>query len=217
MVGFDEASGRGARARPYAAARIAARPARRDDCLHLNETAAQTFAAQVGLALFGQTGRQIFSGIVAGSLLGSIAAYIMAAPRVYFAMARDGLFIKQIASVHTRFQTPARAIALQALLASLLVVVGTFDAIIAYFFFVTIIFIGLTVAAIFVFRRKRGNTETYRTPGYPMTPLFFLAIIIVLLFLLAMNNPKQAFLGVGVVALGLPVYHLLFQKKAVGE
>jgi APA family basic amino acid/polyamine antiporter len=183
----------------------------------VDETAAQTFAAQVGLALFGQTGRQIFSGIVAGSLLGSIAAYIMAAPRVYFAMARDGLFIKQVASVHPRFGTPARAIALQAAFASLLVIVGTFDAIIAYFFFVTMVFIALTVAALFVLRRKRGNTETYRTPGYPLTPLFFLALIIVMLFLLAMNNPKQAFLGVGVVALGLPVYHLLFQKKAGGD
>ncbi|HUQ33952.1 MAG TPA: amino acid permease [Pyrinomonadaceae bacterium] len=183
----------------------------------VDETAAQTFAAQVGLKLFGQTGRQIFSGIVAGSLLGSIAAYIMAAPRVYFAMARDRLFIKQVAAVHPRFGTPARAIALQAMFASLLVIVGTFDAIIAYFFFVTMVFIALTVAALFVLRRKRGSTETYRTPGYPLTPLFFLALIVVMLFLLAMNNPKQAFLGVGVVALGLPVYHLLFQKKAGGD
>ena len=64
------------------------------------ETAGQAFAAQVGQVLFGRTGRQVFSGIVAGSLLGSIAAYIMAAPRVYYAMARDGLFIKQVAAVH---------------------------------------------------------------------------------------------------------------------
>jgi APA family basic amino acid/polyamine antiporter len=183
----------------------------------VDDTAAQTFAAQVGLSLFGKTGRQIFSGIVAGSLLGSIAAYIMAAPRVYFAMARDRLFIKQVASVHPRFGTPARAIALQASLASLLVVVGTFDAIIAYFFFVTMVFIALTVAALFVLRRKRGNTKTYHTPGYPLTPILFLALIAAMLFLLAMNNPKQAFLGVGVVALGLPVYHLLFQKKTVSE
>ena len=183
----------------------------------VDDTAAQTFAAQIGQALFGQTGRQIFSAIVAGSLIGSLAAYIMAAPRVYYAMARDGLFIKQIAAVHPRFGTPARAIAVQALLASLLVAIGTFDAIIAYFFFVTVIFIALTVAALFVLKRKRGSTETYRTPGYPVTPLFFLALVTVLLFLLASNNPKQAFLGVGVVILGVPVYHLLFQKKEIGN
>jgi basic amino acid/polyamine antiporter, APA family len=182
----------------------------------VDDTAAQTFAAHIGQALFGQTGRQIFSAIVAGSLIGSLAAYIMAAPRVYYAMARDGLFIKQIAAVHPRFGTPARAIAVQAVLASLLVAIGTFDAIIAYFFFVTVVFIALTVAALFVLRRKRGSTETYRTPGYPATPLFFLALVTVLLFLLASNNPKQAFLGVGVVILGVPVYHLLFRKKEVG-
>ncbi|HEX8922438.1 MAG TPA: hypothetical protein VF766_13275, partial [Pyrinomonadaceae bacterium] len=132
-------------------------------------------------------------------------------------MARDRLFIKQVAAIHPRFGTPARAIALQALLASLLVVVGTFDAIIAYFFFVTVVFIALTVAAIFVLRRRHGGAGAYRTPGYPLTPLFFLLIIVALLFLLASNNPKQAFLGVGVVALGVPVYHLLFRQKAESE
>jgi APA family basic amino acid/polyamine antiporter len=118
-----------------------------------------------------------------------------------------------VASIHPRFGTPARAIALQAVLASVLVAVGTFDAIIAYFFFVTVVFIAMTVAALFVLRRKRGDAGTYRTPGYPLTPLFFLVIVVALLFLLAMNNPRQAFLGVGVVALGLPVYHLLYRKK----
>jgi basic amino acid/polyamine antiporter, APA family len=181
------------------------------------EASAQTFAAQVGLMLFGPTGKQIFSGIVAASLLGSLAAYIMAAPRVYYAMARDHLFIRQVAVVHPRFGTPARAIALQAALASLLVAIGTFDAIIAYFFFVTVLFIALTVAALFVLRRRSGTTTNYRTPGYPLPPLFFLLIIAALLFLLASNNPKQAFLGVGVVLLGVPVYQLLFGKKAIGE
>jgi APA family basic amino acid/polyamine antiporter len=182
-----------------------------------DETSARTFAAQIGIALFGRTGGQIFSSIVVISALGSLAAYIMAAPRVYYAMARDGLFIKQVASIHPRFGTPARAIALQALLASIIVAVGTFDAIIAYFFFVTVVFIALTVAAIFVLRRRSGDTETYRTPGYPLTPIFFLLIVTAMLLMLAMNDPKHAFLGVGVVALGVPVYHLLFRKKVASD
>jgi APA family basic amino acid/polyamine antiporter len=182
-----------------------------------DETSARTFAAQIGIALFGPTGGQIFSSIVVISALGSLAAYIMAAPRVYYAMARDGLFIKEIATVHTRFGTPARAIALQAALASVLVAVGTFDAIIAYFFFVTVLFIALTVAAIFVLRRKKRDSTLYRTPGYPLTPIFFLLIIGAMLFLLAMNNPWQAFLGVGVVLLGVPVYHFFFQKKVARQ
>ncbi len=180
-------------------------------------SAEQAFAAQVGQVLFGRTGRQVFSGIVAGSLLGSLAAYIMAAPRVYYAMARDHLFIRQVAAVHTRFGTPARAIALQAALASLLVAVSTFNQIVAYFFFVTLVFIALTVAAVFVLRRRRGRLTTYRTPGYPLTPLVFLLLLSALLFLLATGNPTQAFLGVGVVLLGVPVYYLIFRKKTAVE
>jgi APA family basic amino acid/polyamine antiporter len=179
----------------------------------VGETSAQTFAAQAGVALFGQTGGKIFSGIVVVCALGSLGVYLMAAPRVYYAMARDGVFIQQIASIHKSFGTPARAIALQAVLASLLVAIGTFEAIIAYFFFMTVVFIALTVAAVFVFRRRGESRLKYRMPGYPVTPLFFLLLVAVLLFLLASRNPLQAFLGVGVVALGVPVYHLLFRKK----
>lgn len=175
--------------------------------------AARAFAAQAGVALFGETGGKIFSGIVIVCALGSMAVYLMAAPRVYYAMARDGVFLKQVAEVHRRFLTPARAIALQAVLASLLVAVGTFEQIIAYFFFVTVIFIALTVAAVFVLRRKMRSSETFRLPGYPFTPLFFLLLIAALLFLLAVGNPVQAFSGVGVVLLGIPVYQLLFRQK----
>jgi len=132
-------------------------------------------------------------------------------------MARDHLFIKQVAAVHARFGTPARAIALQAALASLLVLTGTFNQIVAYFFFVAVAFIALAVAAVFVLRRRRGRLTTYRTPGYPLTPFFFLLVASVLLFLLAGENPKQAFLGVGVVLLGVPVYYLFFRKKVAGE
>ena len=78
----------------------------------------------------------------------------MSGPRVYFAMARDGLFFPAAASLHPRFGTPARAIALQALLASILVAAGSFEQIIGYFIFVVVIFIALTVAGLFLLRGK---------------------------------------------------------------
>jgi len=173
-------------------------------------TSAETFAAQAGEVLFGRMGGQVLSGIVIVAVLGSLAAVVMSAPRVYFAMARDGLFIPAAAAIHPRFQTPARAIAIQAALASMLVLVGTFNTIISYFVFVVVIFIALTVAALFVLRRKAPDVAGYRTPGYPLTPIIFLLLIALLLFLLGGHNPKEAILGVGVVALGLPVYYLLF-------
>jgi APA family basic amino acid/polyamine antiporter len=177
-------------------------------------TSGEIFAAQAGEVLFGHLGGQVLSGIVIVAVLGSLAAVVMSAPRVYFAMARDGLFIPAAASIHPRFGTPARAIIIQAALASLLVLVGTFNTIISYFIFVVVIFIALTVAALFTMRRTAGVHSGYRTPGYPVTPVLFLLLIALLLFLLGGRNPLQALLGVGVVALGLPVYYLLFRGKS---
>jgi basic amino acid/polyamine antiporter, APA family len=175
-------------------------------------TSGETFAAQAGEILFGSAGGQIFSGIVIISVLGSLLAVMMTAPRVYYAMARDGVFLRSVATVHPRFGTPIVAIALQALLASLLVALGTFNQIVAYFVFTTVVFIALSVAAVFKLRKQAQGGEAFLTPGYPFTPLVFLTLAMVLLFLLAANNPLQAFSGVAVVALGAPVYYLFFRK-----
>jgi basic amino acid/polyamine antiporter, APA family len=180
-------------------------------------TSRETFAAQAGEALFGQVGGQIFSAVVIVAVLGSLAGIIMSAPRVYFAMARDGLFIPMAASLHARYGTPARAIILQAALASLLVALGTFDQIVSYFIFVVVIFIALTVAALFVLRRKFSTEGGYLTPAYPATPILFLLLITLLLFLLGTNNPRQAFLGVAVVASGLPFYYLIFRRTQAAK
>lgn len=180
-------------------------------------TSGETFAAQAGEVLFGRAGGLIFSLVVVVAVLGSLAAVVMSAPRVYFAMARDGLFIHSVAVLHKRFETPARAIALQAVLASVLVVAGSFNEIVSYFVFVVVVFLALSVAALFKFRREDSNSVRYLTPGYPLTPAVFLTMILFLLILLGGSNPKQAFLGVAVVALGLPVYLFLFRNKRLVE
>lgn len=179
-------------------------------------TGGETFGAQAGEALFGKAGGVVFSTIVIIAVFGSLAAIIMSAPRVYFAMARDGLFFPAVANLHARFGTPARAIALQALLASLLVLLGGFNEIISYFIFVVVIFIALTVAALFVLRRRPAAETRYQTPGYPATAIVFLVMIALLLVLLAGTNPRQSFLGVAVVLLGVPVYYLLFRGESAG-
>src|SRR5262249_4347340 len=143
-------------------------------------TSADAFASQAGEVLFGRTGGVIFSAIVIISVLGSLEAIVMSAPRVYFAMARDRLFLPAAAALHPRFKTPARAIALQAGLASVLVLSGNFNQIIAYFIFITVVFIALTVAAVFVLRKKYPEAPAFRAPGYPFTPLLFLILVAVL-------------------------------------
>lgn len=180
-------------------------------------TSDETFAAQAGEVLFGRAGGLIFSLIVIVSVLGSVTAVVMTAPRVYFAMARDGLFVPAVAVLHKRYETPARAIALQAVLASVLVLAGNFNQIVSYFIFVVLVFIGLSVVALFKFRSNDTNETHYLTPLYPVTPVVFLLMLIGLLFLIAGDKPKQALLGAGVVALGLPVYLLLFRNKRLVE
>jgi APA family basic amino acid/polyamine antiporter len=183
-------------------------------------TSGETFAAQAGEALFGRAGGQVLAAIIVVTVLGSLAVYIMSAPRVYFALARDALFFPAVARVHPRFGTPARAILLQATLAALLVVVGTFTQIRDYFVFTVVLFIALTVAGVFVLRRRTTRAtddDTYRMPGYPLTPIFFLLLVALLLVLLAGNSPRQVACSVGVVALGLPIYYFIFRRRFVIE
>jgi len=175
-------------------------------------TSGETFAAQAGERLFGPSGGAIFGLVVVISVLGSLAALLMVAPRVYFAMARDGLFPSPIARLHDRFETPARAIALQAVLASILAALGRFDEIIAYFIFVTVIFIALTVAAVFVLRRRESTLPEYVTFGYPVTPILFIAMMVVLAVMLGASRPREALLGTAVVLLGLPFYRFVKAK-----
>jgi APA family basic amino acid/polyamine antiporter len=104
-----------------------------------------------------------------------------------------------------------RAIAIQAGLACLLVCLGSFGEIVAYFVFVTVAFIALTVAGLY--RLPRPPAGAYRIPGYPVTPLAFLALLVTLLALLAAGRPKQAALGALAVAMGAPVYRYLVAPR----
>jgi len=173
-----------------------------------------TFVAQAGEVLFGPTGGIVFAAIVVVCVLGSLAAFMMSAPRVYYAMARDGVFLKSVAHIHPRFGTPARAIAIQGCIAALLAALGSFEQIISYFFFVTVLFLGLTVAGLFVIRRKPRQTDTViLTAGYPFTPIAFLALVGMMLILLATRSPREAALGCAVVLAGWPVYSWVRQTE----
>jgi APA family basic amino acid/polyamine antiporter len=170
----------------------------------------QGFVAQVGEAIVGPGGGAVVALIVIVCVLGSLGVMQMLAPRLYFAMAQDGLFPAGAAAVHPRFGTPARAIATQAVLASALVALGTFDTIVAYFVFITVVFIAATVGSVFVLRRR---DPAFRVPGYPWTPIVFLVMVATLLTLLALNNPVQAVLGLGLVAAAVPVYQLIGRSR----
>jgi APA family basic amino acid/polyamine antiporter len=164
------------------------------------------FVALAGRALFGPAGERVLAAAVVVVVLGSLASFTLAAPRVYYAMARDGLFLRSVARLDPRHSAPRRAIVIQAALAALLVGLGTFDQIAAYFTFVTVAFVALTVAGIY--RLPRPEPGGYRVPFYPWTPLAFLALLVAILAILAVGRPLQAAASTAVVMLGVLVYYL---------
>ena len=178
-------------------------------------TSGETFVAQAGEAMFGHSGGVIFAAIVVICILGGLAAFIMFAPRVYYAMAKDGLFLPAVARTHPRWGTPVVAILIQGAIASVLIALGTFDKIIPYFMFAAVAYLGLTVAGLFVVRSRHQEAgATILAPAYPLTPCVFLLMVVALLAMILMRDPVQALLGVAMVATGLPVYEILSRTTA---
>jgi basic amino acid/polyamine antiporter, APA family len=147
------------------------------------------------------------------SLAASISAMTFAGPRVYYAMARDGLFFKSAAVIHPRYRTPAAAILAQAAWAGLLVLSGSADALTNYTGFAIVLFAGVAVMSLFVLRRREpGAPRPFRAIGYPLAP----AIFVVACFLIVVNGiysrPGPTGAGLIVMAAGIPLYLWLTRR-----
>ena len=176
-------------------------------------TSDEAFAAYAGEAIFGTAGGVVLALVVLVSVAGSLFAVQMMLPRLYYAMGRDGVFPEGFGRLHPTRGTPVRAIALQAVLASLLVSVGTFDAIIAYFIFVTVAFIGMTVAGAFGAITKARRHDGTKRAWLISAAATFVLLVCVLLMLIAVNRPLQALAGVAIVLAGLPVYAVIERSR----
>lgn len=159
------------------------------------------------------------------SLAASISANVFAGPRVYFAMARDGLFLPTAARVHPRFRTPAAAIVAQAIWSSLLVLTGSGSALTTYTGFAVILFGGVAVAALFVLRHREPDApRPFKALGYPVAPAIFTivsALIVLNALWTDLGRPLvyggawgPAAAGLIVIALGVPIYYLLRARRA---
>jgi APA family basic amino acid/polyamine antiporter len=136
----------------------------------------------------------------------------LTAPRVFYAMAKDKLFFRQLANVHPRFRTPAVAIIASGVWSAALAWTGTFQQLLTYVIFVGWIFYGLAGASIFVFRRRNpGAARPYHVPAYPWTPLLFVVASAALVLNTVVADWKDSAIGVGILLLGLPAY--LFWRK----
>lgn len=146
---------------------------------------------------------------IALSIFGTISIYTMSAPRIYFAMAKDGIFFQQLAYVHPRWRTPVVAMLVQVVwaLAVLLYFRGLFDQIITFVTFLDITFMGLAGAAVFVLRRKQKDTpRPVRAWGYPLVPLVFVLISAAFAVNTLLERPAQALPGLGLLLIGVVVF-----------
>jgi APA family basic amino acid/polyamine antiporter len=143
------------------------------------------------------------------SIVSAINGWAMAAPRIYFAQARDGLFFRRFADVHPRFQTPYLAILMFGAWSALLALTGTYETLAAYAMFAAWVFYGLTSIGLMVLRRTHpGRPRPYRMTGYPVTLLVFAAVALGFVANTFFASPGPATVGTLFIAAGVPVYFI---------
>jgi APA family basic amino acid/polyamine antiporter len=171
---------------------------------HSDAVAAEAVRAVVGP----RAGKLIALAIVI-SMFGAANGLTLTAPRVYYAMARDGLFFRRLAEVHPRFGTPAIAVIASSIWAALLALSGTFEQLFTYVVFAGWIFYALGAVSLLVYRRRQPDRpRPFRVPGYPWTPILFVLSAAAIVLNTMVARPRQALLGLGIVLLGAPAYYV---------
>ena len=141
------------------------------------------------------------------SIFSAANGIALTAPRVYYAMARDGVFFHRLSEVHPRFRTPAFAVLAGSAWAAVLAATGTFEQLLTYVVFTGWLFYALGAATIFIYRRRSDEVASpYRVPGYPLTPLLFILSAAAIVINTMATQPIRAAVGLGVVLLGVPAY-----------
>jgi APA family basic amino acid/polyamine antiporter len=185
------------------------------NALYLYALPVPELAAVQGARLIDTVAERLF-GFVAGGLLAafsvvslaaSISAMMIAGPRVYFAMARDGVFAQSAGEIHPRFHAPAHAIIAQSIWSGVLVLSGTLSQLVNYTGFAVVLFSAISVAAVFVLRRQQPEERPFKAWGYPWAPATFVAASAAMLGSILWNTPvKSSVWGFAVIAAGLPIY-----------
>jgi APA family basic amino acid/polyamine antiporter len=164
-------------------------------------------------ALFGYQTSAWITAIITVSILGALNVVTMIGPRIYYAMARDGVFFKRLAGVHPAFGTPTSAILLQAIWACLLILTGTFGTLFTYVSVIITLFSALTVGSVMVLRWKRPELKRpYKLWGYPIVPILFILAHLWIVWGSVVEKPRDSLIGVFIVTLGIPAY-LIWQNR----
>lgn len=160
--------------------------------------------------LFGKSAEVLFSILIAFALFSSLSAFIIIGPRVYYSMAKDGLFFKSAARIHKKFQVPSNSILLQCLIAVILVLSGTFEQVLTYMGFALGIFPVLAVMGIW--KLRKNNPEALKIKGFPFPQIIYIAAGIMILVLSFLERPVESSIALLTVFIGIPVY-FIFKKS----
>lgn len=156
--------------------------------------------------LFGKSADTLFSLLIAFALFSSLSAFIIIGPRVYYSMAKDGLFFKSVASIHPKFQVPSNSIVLQGTIAIVLALSGTFEQVLTYMGFALGIFPILTVIG--VFKLRKYNPNALRIAGFPFAQIIYVATGILILVLAFLERPVESSIASLTVIAGIPAYYI---------
>jgi APA family basic amino acid/polyamine antiporter len=163
-------------------------------------------ASALSVVVSGGAGKLVAAAILI-SMFSAANSIMLNAPRVYYAMAKDGLFFEALSRVHTRFGTPALAVCAGAVWSAVLAVSGTYEQLLTYVVFIGWIFYALAAASVFVYRKRFPDLlRPYRIPGYPFTPAVFVVAALALVANTIATQPARAAIGLGIVFLGAPAY-----------
>jgi APA family basic amino acid/polyamine antiporter len=177
----------------------------------------QTPASEVMRRAVGEGGARLIAAGIAVSTVGFLSQGMLTAPRVYYAMARDGVFFRRVGTLSERSRAPVIAIVLQGIWASVIAVVGLYEQVLNYVVALDAVFFGLTGAALLVFRRRDPTAvRGLRMPGHPVTTVVFVAAFWILAANTILHSPRDAGMGVVILIVGVPVY-LLWRKTAASN
>jgi APA family basic amino acid/polyamine antiporter len=176
--------------------------------------ATRTPASEVMRRAAGDRGATLIAAGIAVSTLGFLSQGILTAPRVYYAMARDGVFLRGVGTLHPRTHVPIIAIVLQGAAATAIALSGRYEQILNYVVSMDFIFFGATAAALIVLRRREPAPASYRVPGHPWTTGAFVAVCLVVVVNTVARYPANTALGIAILLTGVPVYFLWRRRGA---
>jgi basic amino acid/polyamine antiporter, APA family len=166
--------------------------------------------------MFGSTGGTLMAIAIMLSTFGCCNGLILAGARVYYAMAKDGVFFKQVATLHPKYKTPYVSLLVQGVWTCILCVSGSYGQLLDYIVFAVLVFYILTIYGLFVLRRKHPNAERpYRAIGYPLLPAVYIVLALFIDVVLLLYKPQYTWPGLAIVLLGIPVYFLWSGRKTV--